>query len=299
MAASVKQRLLNMRKSGDDFNFLLTRFAAERLLFRLAESKYGRAFVLKGAMLFQFGAFRVPHRPTHDLDLLGKGLPDISRLEGVFREVCQVRVVDDGLIFSQERVRGEQIRADDEYAAVRLHLEARMGAARIPLQVDVGFGDSPTPPPRRAKLATLLDFPAPSVLVYPWEAVVAEKFHAIVRLGMGNSRMKDYFDLDHLAATQAFEGKTLARAIGAAFRSRSTPLPQETPEGLCPTFGMDPVKQTQWRAFLRRLHLEAGARPLANVVAKLRTFLMPPAESLVERKAFSLRWIPNGPWSRE
>lgn len=194
MAASAKQRLLNLAKEqGEDFNFILGRFAVERFLFRLSQSKHAKDFVLKGAMLFHLRSSRLPHRPTRDLDLLGAGTPDIARIEAVFQSVCRTRVPDDGLSFLDDHVKGERIKDEDEYEGIRLHIEARMGSARIPLQIDVGFGDAITPPPKQEELRTLLDFPAPAVLVYPWETMIAEKFQAIVELGMENSRMKDYF----------------------------------------------------------------------------------------------------------
>ena len=128
---------------GEDFNFLLTRYAIERLLYRLSQSDHTGDFVLKGAMLFHLVSKQVPHRTTRDVDLLGKGTPDLPRLEKVFREIIRTRVDDDGLVFLGKGVRAERIRAEDEYAGFRLHVEARMGAARIPIQVDIGFGDAP------------------------------------------------------------------------------------------------------------------------------------------------------------
>ena len=214
MAASVKRRLLDLsKKRGEDFGLVLGRFAVERLLFRLSRSEHATDFVLKGAMLFQLRANQMPHRPTRDLDLLGSGAPDIDRLEAVFRDVCGTAVADDGLVFSRSLVKGERIKDDDEYMGIRLRLEGRMGSARIPLQVDVGFGDAVAPAPRQEQLLTLLDFPSPAMLVYPWEAMIAEKLHAIVEFGMDNSRMKDYFDLHYLSERQAFTGAVLAGAI--------------------------------------------------------------------------------------
>ena len=232
-AASVKQRLLNLaRERGEEFNFLLTRYTVERLLYRLAQSNYADKFVLKGAMLFHLRSVRLPHRPTRDLDLLGYGSPNVNRLEQVFREFCSVHVVDDGMVFVEHSVRAERIRDEEHYEGVRLHLEARMGSARIPVRVDVGFGDALTPSPKREKLATLLDLPAPSMLVCPWETVIAEKFQALVDLGMANSRMKDFFDLRQMADTLTIAGATLARAFEATFERRRTPLPASVPAGL-------------------------------------------------------------------
>ena len=297
MASSVKQRLLNLaKKHGEDFNFLLGRFAIERFLFRLSQSKHRKDFVLKGAMLFHLRSRQVPHRPTRDLDLLGTGMPDIARMEKLLQGVCRTQVPDDGLTFLADSVKGERIKEEDEYLGIRLHLEARMGAARIPLQIDVGFGDAITPSPTQEQLLTLLDFPQPSILVYPWESVIAEKFQAIVELGMDNSRMKDYFDLHYLAKTQAFDGPMLAQAIQAAFARRRTLLPDEPPVGLLPAFGEDPVKQTQWRAFARKLQIEEGAFSLSEIVADLHPFLVPPVKALLQKEAFAKSWMPGGPW---
>lgn len=298
MAASVKQRLLNLaKKQGEDFNFFLSRFAVERFLFRLSRSEYRKDFVLKGAMLFHLRLREVPYRPTRDLDLMGTGAPDIARMEKLFQVVCSIPVPDDGLAFLAGHVKGERIKDDDEYMGIRLHLEARMGAARIPLQIDVGFGDAITPPPIQEQLLTLLDFPPPSILVYPWETVIAEKFQAIVQLGMDNSRMKDYFDLHYLSKTQTFDGPILARAIQAAFACRKTPLPDASPIGLLPAFGEDAVKRTQWRAFARKLQMAEGRLSLHEVVADLRAFLMPPVKALPQKDTFVKSWPPGGPWS--
>ncbi|MCD4830849.1 MAG: nucleotidyl transferase AbiEii/AbiGii toxin family protein [Anaerohalosphaeraceae bacterium] len=300
MSASVKQRLLNLaKKRGEDFNFLLGRFAVERFLFRLSQSKHGQDFVLKGAMLFHLRLTQIPHRPTHDLDLLGKGTPDIARMEQFFRSVCQARIPDDGLHFLEQQVKAERIKADDEYLGIRVRLEARMGSARIPLQIDIGFGDATIPVPKQEQLATLLDFPAPNFLVYSWETMIAEKFNAIVELGMDNSRMKDYFDLHYLSKTQSFDGKTIAHAIQAAFERRRTALPPEMPEGLRPTFATDSAKQIQWLAFLRKLRMAEDALSLDKIITELQTFLMPPVEAILQDKPFDLTWMPTGPWRKK
>jgi len=292
MAASVKQRLLDLaRKRGEEFNFLMSRYAVERFLFRLSQSEYADDFVLKGAMLFHLGSEQLSHRPTRDLDLLGKGTPDIKRMEAVFQNICRTKVPDDGLVFLDSHVKGERIKEDDEYMGIRLRIEARMGAARIPLQIDIGFGDAVTPNPKHDKLQTLLEFQAPSILIYPWETVIAEKYHAIVNLGMDNSRMKDYFDLNHLATTQSFDGNVLAQAIQAVFSRRKTPLPEEIPVGLLPVFGEDITKQTQWRAFTNRIQMDGESISLGKIIKNLQSFLLPPVDALLQRRTFDKLWM--------
>jgi predicted nucleotidyltransferase component of viral defense system len=296
-AASVKQRLLNLAKERrEDFNFLLTRFAVERFLYRLHRSRHAKAFVLKGAMLFHLRTGRMPHRTTRDVDFTARGSPDLRIQVEKFREICAVRVARDGLLFLDETVRAERIQAEDEYQGVRVHLEARMGSARIPLQVDVAFGDVLTPPPRRVRLKTLLEFPSPTLFVCPWETVIAEKFQALVELGMANSRMKDYFDLYHLANTSSVDGALLTRAIRATFRRRRTPVPRELPTGLSPAFSSEPLKQAQWRAFARRPSGGLAPESLEEILSRLREFLLPPMEPSLAGRSLKKKWRPGGPW---
>ncbi len=298
-AASVKQRLLNLsRARGEEFNLLLVRFGIERLLYRLGRSEHASEFVLKGAMLFHLWT-AAPHRPTRDVDLLGRGTPDLERLEQVFRAVCAVTVEDDGLDFAPDSVAAERIKDDADYEGVRVMLDARLGSARIRLQIDVGFGDAVVPPPEPAEFPVLLDQPAPRLRVYRRETVVAEKLQALVDLGLANSRMKDFFDLRFLAATFDFAGPELARAIEATFARRNTPVPRDVPTGLTDEFAADATKQTQWRAFLRRSGLDRGDLELAAVVGGLRDFLLPPLEALAAGTPFELDWPAGGPWRRE
>ncbi len=290
-AASVKQRLLKLsRRRGEDFNLLLVRYGIERLLYRLGRSQHASDFVLKGAMLFHLWT-AAPH-------LLGQGAPELDRLQQVFRAVCAGAVEEDGLDFFPDSVAAERIKDDAEHEGVRVMLDARLGSARIRLQVDVGFGDATVPPPESADFPVLLDQPAPRLRVYRRETVVAEKLQALVDLGLANSRMKDFFDLRFLAATFDFAGAKLTSAIEATFARRSTAVPGDVPTGLTDTFAADANKQTQWRAFLRRTGLESEGLELGTVVAGLRGFLLPPLKALADGTPFELDWPAGGPWRR-
>lgn len=195
VAASVRQRLLNIiRETGDDANLVWTRYAVERLLYRLCVSEYAGDFVLKGAMLFLAWTGR-SHRPTVDIDFLGYGENSDKRLMRIFRAVCGVEVEDDGLVYDSETITIAPIREGQEYQGQRVMLTAFLGKARIPLQVDVGFGDVVTPEPRIIIYPTLLDFPAPRIRSCPHETVIAEKLQTVVARGIANSRMKDFYDL--------------------------------------------------------------------------------------------------------
>jgi Nucleotidyl transferase AbiEii toxin, Type IV TA system len=271
-AASIRQRLLNRaRQEQETFDAVLNRFGRERLLYRIGISEYRDRFLLKGAMLFALW-YDMPHRPTRDMDLLGFGPGELFVLERVFREITQQQV-DDGLAFS-ETVTAAEIRKEANYAGARVTLLATLEQARIPLQVDIGFGDPVTPEAEQIDYPVLLDdLNPPRLGAYPVYTVIAEKLQAIVSLGMVNSRLKDYFDLQVLLVREELDEQVLAEAVRRTFAVRSTPMPQQVPLGLSSEFGEDPDKQAQWRAFLQRNEL--AEVPLPAVVSRIREGLVP------------------------
>ena len=273
-AASVRARLKNHADATrQDFNQILTRYGLERLMYRLSVSPHAQNFLLKGALLFALW-FDTPHRPTRDADLLGFGSDDPDVIAAMFRDICAIEV-DDGIVFDPASVRANEIRTTANYGGVRVELKATLDGARLALQVDIGFGDAVTPAALEIVYPTLLDdLPAPRLRVYPRETVFAEKFEAIVKLGLVNSRMKDYFDLLALARENAMDGSLLAQAIAATFARRDTPLPTSLPVGLTDAFAHDSMKQTQWQAFLRKNRL--AAPDLGGVVAELGAFTQTP-----------------------
>lgn len=296
VAASIRQRLLNMaRERGEEFQLLLTRFANERLLYRLSRSEYADRFILKGAMLYSLWSGAV-YRATRDVDLLGTGDSAAGQLAGVFRDICEVGVEDDGLSFESAGIRTEEIRDAQEYGGVRVTVVAYLAKARIPIQIDIGFGDAVTPGSRKVTLPTLLDLPAPRVKAYPPESVIAEKFQAMSVLGIVNSRMKDFYDVWALAQNLVFKGPTLCKAIKATFERRRTSLPAQIPVAFSSDFSGDATKQAQWRAFINRAGLDAAPADLTKVVGFLRRFLMPPVEALQKNEPFDKEWPPGGPW---
>jgi predicted nucleotidyltransferase component of viral defense system len=279
------------RKRGEEFQLVLTRFGLERLLYRVAQSPHAGQFVLKGAALFQLWTGQ-PHRSTRDLDLLGLGDPSTDRLLQLFQDVCSLTVEDDGLTFLTNAIQAGPIKEDDEYQGIRLRIEARLGNARIPLQIDIGFGDAITPGPQAVTYPTLLDFPAPQLNAYPRETVVAEKFQAMVQLGMGNSRMKDFYDVWILARQFEFDGSALCAAIRATFKRRKTELPATPPLALTPEFSTDRIKILQWNAFLGKAQLIESPPPLEEAVSLLASFLMPPTLALISNDSWCRSWVP-------
>lgn len=297
VGASVRARLTDQaRARGDNAQLLMLRFAIERLLYRLAQSTYRDQFILKGAMLFSLWA-PVPYRSTGDLDLLGQGDPAPARMAAIFKAVCAEPVADDGLVFDADSVKAESARAEEEYTGVRITLSATLAGAKLPIQIDIGFGDAVTPGARDIDYPSLLDFPTAALKAYPPETVVAEKLEALVSLGMRNSRMKDFFDLWVIARTFAFDGQTLREAISATFQRRQTPMPAETPLALTDAFALDAGKQAQWRAFLNRTTLALAPEPLPELVAFIATFVMP---LLSESDAVvGQHWAAGGPWAAQ
>lgn len=288
-AASVLARLLNRsRSTGENYNLLLSRFVIERLLFRLSVSPHAGSFVLKGALLFALW-YDTPHRPTKDADLLGFGADDADTLRETFSTVCTIDA-DDGVRYDTRSMKVAPIREDNIYGGMRLSLLAFVGSARLPVQVDIGFGDAVTPAPELVTYPTLLDgMEAPRLRAYPVYTVVAEKFHAMVELGINNSRMKDFFDLAVIARTSELDGSTLVEALRATFTRRGSALPSVEPVALTPEFAADPTKGRQWRAFLSKSKLPDIELP--ELITALHAFLWPPCLAAAEEKPFELQWM--------
>lgn len=295
VGARARVRLLRLAKErGDDFQLVLLRYVHERLLYRLAASSHAQAFVLKGAALFTVWTGH-PHRATRDLDFLGFGDPAESRLRTVFAEVAATPIEDDGVTFDPASVETELIREDQEYGGVRVHLVAAVATARIRLQVDVGFGDAITPSAVQVQFPALLDFPAPRLRAYPRETVVAEKVEALVKLGLANSRMKDFYDLAALGRLFPFDGDQLVAALRATFERRGTPLPTGTPTALGAEFASDPGKRAQWSGFKRKSAIE-DAGGLTEVLAEVAAFVSPPLVAARSGSPWPGRWPAGGPW---
>ena len=295
LAASVHRRLLDgARHRSEDFQLTLLRFGAERLLYRLCQSEYADRFVLKGAMLLLLWQDLL-YRPTRDVDLEGIGDTTPEHLGVVFRAVCRQSCPEDALVFDEESVDATPIRTTQEYGGVRVTLMAHLGKARIPLQVDIGFGDAITPAPIVRDVPTLLPLPAPRLRTYPLETVVAEKVEAMVQLGMANSRMKDFFDLDMLARRCEFDGVLLTKAVKATFTRRNASM-EDVEEVLTPDFYADAALELRWRAYRRSMPAsDEPVTSLAQTGVTLLRFLVPLADALRTRQKLAA-WSPESGW---
>lgn len=289
ISASIRAKLLNLsRAKGVPFNPLMEQYATGRFLYRLAESEYRERFVLKGAQLFRIWEAE-EHRPTRDLDLLGYGEATEEAIHEIFTKLTRMEVdPPDGLEWGEVAV--SSIRDDMAYGGVRAKVEVHLAGARLGIQIDVGFGDDITPGAVEKEWHELLPFPSARLLVYPPETVIAEKLEAAVKLGMDNSRMKDFYDLHWLQSHLPFEGKVLTEAVIHTFARRGTEIPRELPVALTDAFGTDKQKLLQWNAFLRKGKL--SPTPLDEVVRDLSRFLLPVLQNQVSNQ----HWLPDRHW---
>jgi hypothetical protein len=296
---SVFQRLLNIsRTNREDFNLLLLRYGIERLLYRLSISSHKDRFVLKGASLFLVWKGH-NYRVTKDADLLGFGDPDANQIAEVFKDICQIACSqDDGMIYLTESLKTEVIREDQEYDGVRITLTGLLHQARIPLQIDVGFGDTITPEPEFIEFPTLIEMPAPNMKAYPRYTLVAEKLEAIVRLGLANSRMKDFYDIWLVSKLFDFDGKILCQAISNTFKRRNTRLPEKEPFAFTSEFYEDQQKKQQWKAFVKKTKPEDATDDFGVIVAKISEFLTPVLRQLQNDEIFEYSWLKKKGWSQ-
>lgn len=298
-AASVRARLLtHAREHGDNFQRVLTRYAIERLLFRLSRSADADRFVLKGAMLFATwpeNAFR----PTGDLDLLGKGNPSPEAIVDVFRRICVVDAPEDGIVYDTASIRVEPVREADKYQGARIRLDGRLDRAVITVQVDIGFGDHVYPEPEPQDFPTLLPhLPKPRVFMYPPETVVAEKFEAMIRFGEGNGRIKDFYDLWLTSRIFPFDLPILVEAVSGTLRRRETAFPKQIPVGLTDAFALIAAERGFWTGFLRRTPPALEPPNFTQLQEELRRFLGPVVTALAAPEGAKGRWSPDqGSWN--
>ncbi|MGE3724520.1 MAG: nucleotidyl transferase AbiEii/AbiGii toxin family protein [Candidatus Sericytochromatia bacterium] len=269
--------------------------AAQCRLYRIQLSIYKEHFVLKGAMLFHLWLGQQELRVTRDVDLLSFGSDQPDLLKKIFIEICQTETDEpDGLNFDLDNLHVERIKEGQKYQGVRVTFTALLEKTRIPLQIDIGFGDVVTPAAEKQLFPVVLDgFSSPELWVYPKETVLAEKFQAIVSLGIQNTRMKDFFDLYLLSETMSFDGELVSKAVQSTFNKRETALPVDLPLAFTAAFSEEMLKIQQWNAFIRRIKQKIE---LSEVIERLISFLMPVSQYVAEDKSFKMVWQPNQGW---
>lgn len=277
IAASVRQRLLNLaRQEQRLFNVVLVSYGLERVIYRLSISTHANKFILKGGMLVTL--WTVDHgRFTRDVDFLGFGAFDSDRLITAFKEILAFEA-NDGLVFDVDGLAAAPIREDQKYGGIRLKTIAFLGKTEIPITIDVGFGDAITDPSYMIEYASLIDLPTAKLRAYSPATVIAEKFQAVVALGLINGRMKDFYDLWAIPQSTKIDSADLDAAIKATFERRETSVPRDRPDGLTVTFAEQ--KSTQWRAYAHSINLENIE--LGVVVEAIWTWLEPSCRRLTK-----------------
>jgi len=295
LPTSVLARLRNRaRQTSVTFNQILVYYAFERFLYRLSLSKHTDKFVLKGALLLLTWPSGL-RRTTRDIDLRAFIKPDIREISTILSEICREKAEPDGIEFDVDSIEAEFIAENVEHPSIRARFWAYIGKARVRMQIDFGFNDPITPDAEIIEYPTLLSMASPRLRAYPKETVVAEKLEAIVQLGGINSRMKDFYDLIHIARNFEFDGKLLIHAINQTFQSRETNIPDDVPIGF--TAGFAGRNQSNWETFLRRIgEEESELSSLHDVLSELRAFLLPVLDAARGRNQLHRTWSPSTRW---
>ena len=298
VTASIRSRLLNKaRIEQTEFQLFLDRYGCERFLYRLGESEVRDQCILKGASLLALW-MDDPYRATRDVDLLAFGENDEVTVRNVITTICNITCPEDGIEFDISTLSISAIREGNRYGGQRAVLTAFLGTAKCNVQVDFGFGDVVVPSPEEARLPTLIDgIPEPFLRTYPQVSSIAEKFESMVQLGIGNSRMKDFYDVWALSQTFAFHGPELQEAVAKCFDRRGTSWGTEIPEALTPAYYSSQQVQEYWVAYGRRGGLFNPSPSEFEVVGdRIRSFLGPIRASILAGQSFEMNWPPTGPW---
>lgn len=274
IAASKQRKLLYIaRTENQDFNELHRRYLQERFLFRISQSEFKNNFILKGGLLLI--TIDLPKiRPTMDIDFLVQSVSNSEdNLKKVFKEICSIPI-EDGIIFDTSSITTQEIDKDGDYKGIRVKFIAVMGSSRTPMSIDLGFSDKMIPEPREINFPTILDEPSPKLRAYCLETIIAEKFEAITKLSLSNSRMKDFYDLYMILTEQKFNNEVLKKSIKATFEHRKTPLTL-SPLAFTSLFYRDVNKQATWQSFLNNHKITNIPADLSVIVKTLKYKLIP------------------------
>jgi predicted nucleotidyltransferase component of viral defense system len=289
---SVKAKLKKVA-GGRDFDYVLMRYFTERLLYRLSVSPYSDNFILKGGLLL-YVTLGNSARATRDIDFLARRLTNTpEELSKIFVKIAKIPF--DAVVFDTETLTVERIKEDAEYEGLRIKLIAHLDRSRHVLQFDIGFGDVILPHPVDMTYPSLLDMEPPRLKAYSLESVIAEKFQAIIYLAKTNSRMKDFYDIYELSRSFDFDGSTLCEAISKTFEHRAMIL-SPLPVVFTDDFPLLKDKQTQWRAFQRRIDV-ANETSFPQAISTIKKFLSPVYDALFRKESFTGKWCGNaGVW---
>jgi hypothetical protein len=296
VAASLRQKLLNKSKAENrPFEELVRRYAMERFLYRLSQSGYRERLILKGALMFAVWKQSL-YRPTLDIDMLGMMNNDATILEKCIRDVCSEKVGNDGIVFDPTTVRSEGITKDADYVGRRIAFIGKIENMRIPMQIDIGFGDAVFPEPDRITMPSFFGMPTGQLLGYTRESAIAEKYHAMVQMAELNSRMKDFFDIWVLSTTFDFSLKRISQAVKFTFERRHVPIAEEI-AAFSDAFAED--KQGQWLAFRGKIKAVEAPASFRDITRQVEKFLRPVIDSLGLKTSELGNWKAPDHWESQ
>ncbi len=277
LGASIKAKLLKLsRESRRTNESLLNQYFYERFLYRLGKSAYRDRFLLKGGMLLIAYDSSDRLRPTRDIDFSVVALPLSEQvIEVALTEILADKRHEDGVLFLSDTLKIQQIINEADRPTLRVSLRAMIEGTntRSNLRFDIASGDTIVPEPCELTYPTLLESDPPRIMVYPKETVVAEKLQALVKRGVTNSRMKDFYDIVHMAQCHLFSSEDLRLAVDSTFANRSTEVPKEFSE-FCHMLAQDSAMNTRWDAFTRR-HDTITHNDFRNTIGRIEEFLEP------------------------
>ena len=294
--ASILARLRNQTEAMNrPFAEVLQYYAMERFLYRLSKTRYADKFILKGGLLFYVWNISL-RRPTRDIDFRSYVSSNSKTLLKIIYEVIEVPSLEDGLVFDSQSVSVEETQIDADYQGIRVKLTTLLERTRIPIQIDIGFSDELTSKTESIEYPNILPgLETIHMKGYPKGTVVAEKFHATIRHGDLNSRMKDYYDLWLISETFDFEGKSLQKAIETTFKNRDTDLPVERPVSLSAEFAS--ANTARWNNFLEKMNIETTeSADFANIIEQVWEFIEHPLQASLRKARSTRNWIPNKGW---
>ena len=288
-ADSIKAKLKNFAvSSGCTFQDALVYYGLERTIYRISVSPYASHFVLKGG-IFLYAIFdRKYERATTDVDLLARRISNSAEeMKSVFREIF-AQDVDDALVFDLDSITAEDITEFKEYHGLHISAVAYLDRTRIPIGIDIGFGDVIYPDAVEMEFPVILDMEAPKVNAYSLESSIAEKLEAIVKNGFPNSRYKDFYDIYVLSERYAFSYEKLHNAVTETFENRKTPMTMDT-AAFSEEFLGDPMHQTRWNSFLKKKKAMIPVS-MSDAMTQIKTFVAP---LLTQTKAPVTEWDPS------
>lgn len=287
-AISVKDRLKNQAKAdGRTMQDELVTYGLERTIYRLCVSKYAERFTLKGG-IFLYALFDGNFaRATMDIDLLAQQISnDAEEMKRVFRDIFSIEC-EDALRFDLDSLEVINITEFKEYHGVNVSIMGYLDRTKIPVSIDIGFGDVIYPERMQMDFPVLLDMEIPKVYAYSIYSVIAEKFEAFVSLGLANGRYKDFYDIYVLSANYELDGNELKNAVIETFTHRETGFDDIV--AFESDFTEDSIRQGRWNAFIKKKKAMMKVE-FAEAIEQSKKLLMPIVEAIEQSQAFNKKW---------